>query len=60
MIVLNSLADDGAGFGTNTNKVTCVLKNGPNVEFGLQSKEQLAGKLIGLIFSLTDKNQANV
>ncbi|MBG0783184.1 MAG: bifunctional phosphopantothenoylcysteine decarboxylase/phosphopantothenate--cysteine ligase CoaBC [Bacteroidales bacterium] len=59
MIVLNSLADPGAGFGTNTNKVTCLTKEGQQFDFELQSKKELARKLIQLIHELTGKNQAN-
>jgi phosphopantothenoylcysteine decarboxylase/phosphopantothenate--cysteine ligase len=59
MIVLNSLADSGAGFGTNTNKVTCLTKAGQQIDFELQSKKELARKLIQLIYDLTGKNQAN-
>ncbi len=59
MIVLNSLADSGAGFGTNTNKVTCLTKEGQQIDFELQSKNELARKLIQLIHELTGKNQAN-
>jgi len=59
MIVLNSLADPGAGFGTNTNKVTCLTKDDQRIEFELQSKKELARKLIVLIHKLTGKNRAN-
>lgn len=41
MLVLNSLNDKGAGFGTDTNKVTFVFHDSIK-EFGLKSKEQVA------------------
>jgi phosphopantothenoylcysteine decarboxylase/phosphopantothenate--cysteine ligase len=41
MLVLNSLNDQGAGFGTDTNKVTFVFHDSIK-EFGLKSKEQVA------------------
>ena len=45
MIVMNSLRDEGAGFGTDTNKVTIIDKAG-NVESGeLKSKREVAGDI---------------
>lgn len=41
MLVLNSLNDKGAGFGTDTNKVTFIFHDSIK-EFGLKSKEQVA------------------
>lgn len=41
MIVLNSLNDDGAGFGHDTNKVTFVMAN-EEIELPLQSKSDVA------------------
>ena len=37
-IVLNSLADEGAGFGYDTNKVTVIKRNGDITNFALKSK----------------------
>ncbi len=42
MIVLNSLADPGAGFKHNTNKVTIIHKSGDFQEFPLKSKNEVA------------------
>lgn len=54
-IVLNSLRDDGAGFGYDTNKVTLIDRNGSD-ELPLQSKKDVAKaiitKLAGLLFCL--------
>lgn len=54
-IVLNSLRDDGAGFGYDTNKVTLIDRNGSD-ELPLQSKKDVAkaivSKLAGLLFCL--------
>ncbi len=55
MIVLNSLADAGAGFGTDTNKVVCLTKDGRQRDFALQSKRELAQNLIQYIHELTGK-----
>lgn len=46
MIVLNSLKDDGAGFGTTTNQVTLLTKNKDPQPFPLMSKTELAKQLI--------------
>jgi phosphopantothenoylcysteine decarboxylase / phosphopantothenate---cysteine ligase len=42
LIVLNSLKDSGAGFGTTTNKVTMIDRSGKATEFPLKSKEEVA------------------
>ncbi|MDE6351888.1 MAG: bifunctional phosphopantothenoylcysteine decarboxylase/phosphopantothenate--cysteine ligase CoaBC, partial [Muribaculaceae bacterium] len=39
MIVLNSLRDSGAGFGTDTNKVTIFTNDGSSESFDLKSKD---------------------
>lgn len=41
-IILNSLADKGAGFGVDTNKITILSNNNPNLEFPLKNKEEVA------------------
>lgn len=45
-IVLNSLRDKGAGFGTDTNRVTILSSNGNSIELPLQSKSDIADKII--------------
>ena len=45
MIVLNSLNDDGAGFGHDTNKVTFVMAN-EEIELPLQSKADVAKAIV--------------
>ena len=54
-IVLNSLRNEGAGFGYDTNKVTLIDRNGSD-ELPLQSKKDVAkaivSKLAGLLFCL--------
>jgi phosphopantothenoylcysteine decarboxylase / phosphopantothenate---cysteine ligase len=42
LIVLNSLNDDGAGFGVPTNKVTIIDKNENSINYGLKSKAEVA------------------
>ena len=46
MIVLNSLQDTGAGFGTDTNKVTFLYPNGTIKSLPLMSKEEVADEII--------------
>lgn len=48
-IVLNSLNDKGAGFGTDTNKVTIISKNNPPYALPLQSKADIAREIINYI-----------
>jgi len=42
LIVLNSLNDDGAGFGGETNKVTIIDKNENSINYSLKSKAEVA------------------
>ena len=46
MIVLNSLADSGAGFATDTNKITIFHKDGDKFEFPLKSKKEVAEDIV--------------
>ena len=45
-IVLNSLRDKGAGFGTDTNKVTILSRDGSRKESPLMSKAEVAKMII--------------
>jgi len=49
MIVLNSLKDEGAGFGHDTNKVTLFFKNGTERQIELKSKSALAKDIVDAI-----------
>ncbi|MEZ4808775.1 MAG: bifunctional phosphopantothenoylcysteine decarboxylase/phosphopantothenate--cysteine ligase CoaBC [Allomuricauda sp.] len=44
-IVLNSLKDDGAGFGGNTNKITFIDKNLYIKTFALKTKQEVASDI---------------
>lgn len=48
-IVLNSLKDKGAGFGTDTNKVTILSANGEKYPLPLLSKQKTAEAIISRI-----------
>ena len=52
LIVLNSLNDSGAGFKTETNKVTFLTKEGAVLPQELKSKEAVAQDLLNLIHQL--------
>jgi phosphopantothenoylcysteine decarboxylase/phosphopantothenate--cysteine ligase len=49
LIVLNSLQDEGAGFGKDTNKVTIIDQLTQCTSLPLQSKEAVAAHLINLL-----------
>ena len=50
MIVLNSLQDNGAGFGVDTNKVTLIYANGTKKDLPLLMKQEVADAIIdGLV-----------
>lgn len=44
-VVLNSMQDEGAGFGHDTNKVTLLFKDGFVKETGLKTKRELADEI---------------
>lgn len=49
-IILNSLGDSGAGFGTDTNKITIFDKQGNRFVFDLKSKQEVSVDIINTIF----------
>lgn len=52
MIVLNSLRDEGAGFGHDTNKATFYLRNGEEKKIDTKSKTALAKDIVDTITEL--------
>jgi phosphopantothenoylcysteine decarboxylase/phosphopantothenate--cysteine ligase len=52
MIVLNSLNDEGAGFGLDTNKITIFEKNGFELSFERKPKQQVAKDIVDRIVKL--------
>jgi len=52
LVVLNSLNDEGAGFGHDTNKVTLFYKDGKQQELALQSKSSVAKAIVNAIIDL--------
>lgn len=53
LIVLNSLNDAGAGFGTDTNKVTILDRYNNSEEFELKSKASVAADIVEKIITFT-------
>ncbi|HEV8272698.1 MAG TPA: bifunctional phosphopantothenoylcysteine decarboxylase/phosphopantothenate--cysteine ligase CoaBC [Chitinophagaceae bacterium] len=52
MVVLNSLNDKGAGFGTDTNKITIFDKSGKEFNYDLMSKKEAAKNIVDTIIQL--------
>ena len=55
MIVANSLRTAGAGFGTDTNVVTIITKDGAQ-ELPIMSKDEVAAKILDKIESMKEEN----
>lgn len=55
LIVLNSLKDKGAGFGTDTNKVTFIDKDNKTGQFGLKAKKEVAADIADKVYELLQK-----
>ncbi len=53
IIILNSLKDDGAGFGHDTNRITIIDSNNNIDKFELKSKDEVAFDILKKIISLT-------
>lgn len=49
LIVLNSLQDDGAGFGVSTNKVTLITDQNEVIQYDLKSKAEVASDILNQI-----------
>lgn len=52
MIVLNSLRDPQAGFGTDTNKITIITAKGSAMDFPVKSKTEVAKDILHAIVDL--------
>lgn len=51
LIILNSLNDKGAGFGTETNKITIINKKQEQTDFDLKDKSEVAEDILKSIMS---------
>ncbi len=52
MVVLNSLNDEGAGFGHDTNKITIFEKDGNEISFERKIKKQVATDIVDRIVKM--------
>lgn len=55
MMVLNSMQDEGAGFGKDTNKVTIFSKTGLQQEFDTKSKAAVAADIVNCIINYNNE-----
>lgn len=53
-IVLNSTADEGAGFGTDTNQITIFEQGGNSHKFELKSKAEVAKDIVQTLLNTLD------
>jgi len=58
LIILNSLNDEGAGFGDTTNKITIFSADGDVIAFDTKPKEAVASDIVDAIAKLKSRNQA--
>jgi phosphopantothenoylcysteine decarboxylase/phosphopantothenate--cysteine ligase len=55
IIVANNITEAGSGFGTDTNKVTIIAKNGKTEDLPLMSKREVADKILDRVAGLLGK-----
>ena len=54
-IVLNSLNDKGAGFKSDTNKISILFNDGRKADFGLKSKKEVAEDILNELILLLNE-----
>jgi phosphopantothenoylcysteine decarboxylase/phosphopantothenate--cysteine ligase len=54
LVVLNSMQDVGAGFGTDTNRVTMIDRKGNSEKYELKPKSQVASDLVQRVIKMMD------
>src|SRR5690606_6858732 len=59
MIVLNSLRDEGAGFGGDTNRIKIITKT-DETDFPIKNKNEVAKDILDAIETRLSNNQANI
>jgi phosphopantothenoylcysteine decarboxylase/phosphopantothenate--cysteine ligase len=60
LIVLNSLNDEGAGFGHDTNKISILDRHNNIHNFGLASKKQVASDIIKIIYKEAELHKMTI
>jgi phosphopantothenoylcysteine decarboxylase / phosphopantothenate---cysteine ligase len=58
LLVANDVAEEGSGFGTDTNRVTIVVPGQPDDPWPLMSKAQVANKLLDRVIELRSGTSA--
>lgn len=56
MIVANDVTAEGSGFGTDTNKVVIIHKNGRTENLPLLTKREVAEEILGRVVGMMGKN----
>lgn len=55
-IVLNDLSEEGAGFGTQTNRITILEANGQRHDYPLKSKQAVAADIVQKIIDWSERH----
>ena len=58
LLVANDVAEEGSGFGTDTNRVTIIVPGEPDEAWPLMSKASVAGKLLDRIVGIRSAKSA--
>ena len=59
LLVANDVAEDGSGFGTDTNRVSILAADGSREDLPLQSKRDVAGRLLDRVARSLDERDAS-
>jgi phosphopantothenoylcysteine decarboxylase/phosphopantothenate--cysteine ligase len=54
-IVLNSLQDKGAGFQSDTNKISIIAANGEKTDFPVKSKKEVAKDIVNFLYGINSQ-----
>ena len=57
LLVANDVAEEGSGFGTDTNRVTIIVPGEPDDAWPLMSKRQVADRLLDRVISIRSSNR---
>lgn len=58
LLVANDVAEEGSGFGTDTNRVTIIVPGEPDDAWPLMSKVSVAGRLLDRVISIRSVKSA--
>jgi phosphopantothenoylcysteine decarboxylase/phosphopantothenate--cysteine ligase len=57
MIIANDVTAEGSGFGTDTNKVVIIHKNGKQEDLPLMTKREVADEILGRVAGMMRKTR---